>query len=244
VPQWALIIPGPSLEAGVLTGGVLTGGVLTGGVLTGGVLTGVASPLTAPAVAGTAVAGPAVAGPAVAGTAVAGTAVSAGSRAWLAGNPGPPPSSASVVPILTILALALAVLAVGARPRQHHEAPLRKQMHVRPETYRAAVDVRASFLDMMLPVKGPLHLVVRGDAFEVAHFFPSTRSVFGQRYCYRAEDTTIKVVTGLRHDWIEIDAQPARTAVRIWIWRQGMNRQIWNVLTGAGAHPIGPAPPP
>jgi len=193
-------------------------------MLSGGVLTAMASPLAAPAVAG--------------------AAVTAGSRARLAGNPGPPPSPASVVLILTILALALAVVAVSARPRQHHEAPLRQQMRARPETYRAGVDVRASFLDMMLPVKGPLHLVVRGDAFEVSHFFPPTRSVFGQRYCYRAQDTTIKVVTGLRHDWIQIDAQPAHTAVRIWIWRQGMNRQIWNVLTGAGAHPIGPAPPP
>jgi hypothetical protein len=33
-------------------------------------------------------------------------------------------------------------------------------------------------------------------------------------------------------------------AARIWIWRPSMNRQIWNVLIRAGAHPIGPAPPP
>jgi hypothetical protein len=97
---------------------------------------------------------------------------------------------------------------------------------------------------MMLAVKGPLRLVVRGEAFEVSHSFPPVRFLFGQRYCYRAEDTTIKAVTGLRHDWIDIDGQPAGTAVRTWIRRPGMNRQIWNALIRAGAHPTGPAPPP
>jgi hypothetical protein len=161
------------------------------------VITGAASPLTL-----------------LSAPAVTATAVSPSSRAPLAGNPGPPPSPASVVVTLAILALALAAVAVAARPRQHHEAALRKQMRARPVvTFRAGVDVRASFLDMMLPVKGPLSLVVRGDAFEISHFFPPTRSVFGQRYCYLAEDTTIKVVTGLRHDWIEIDGQQAGTAV-------------------------------
>lgn len=85
---------------------------------------------------------------------------------------------------------------------------------------------------------------MRGDAFEVAHYFPLARFAFGQRYCYRAVDTTIKVVAGLRHDWVEVGGQPAGTAVRIWIWRRDMNRQIWNALTGAGVQPIGPAPPP
>ncbi len=194
----------------------------------GVVMTSMASPLTA-----------------LPAPAVTAAPASAGARAWLAGNPGPPPSPASVALTLTILALALAAFAAGARPRQHHEAPLRKQMRARPAvTFRAGVDVRASFLDMMLPVKGPLYLVVRGDHFEVSHFFPPARFVFGQRYCYRAGDTTIKVVPGLRHDWTEIDGQPAGTATRIWIWRPGMNRQIWNVLIHAGAHPIGPAPPP
>lgn len=169
-------------------------------------------------------------------------AVGGGHVGWFAGNPGPPPSPASVMFILAILALALAVFVVGARPRQHHEAPLRKQMRVRPVTFRARVDVRASFLDMMVAVRGPLHLVVLGDVFAVSHFFPPSRFLFGQRYCYLAEATTIKVVTGLRHDWIEIDGQQARTAVRTWIWRPGMNRHIWNVLVDAGAHPIGSAP--
>jgi hypothetical protein len=48
-----------------------------------------------------------------------------------------------------------------------------------------------------------------------------------------------------RSGWIEIEGQQSvGAAARIWIWRPGMNRQIWNVLIGAGAHPIGPAPPP
>jgi hypothetical protein len=163
---------------------------------------------------------------------------------WLAGTAGSPPSPVSVVFSVALPVLALAVLAVGARPRQHREAPLRKQMRAWPQTFQAGVDVRASFLGMMLPAQGRLRLVVRGDAFEVAHYFPLSRFVFGQRYCYRAEDTTIKVVAGLRHDWIEVDGQPSGTAVRIWIWRRDMNRPIWDALTGAGAQPIGPAPLP
>jgi len=151
---------------------------------------------------------------------------------------------ASVVFTLVILALAFAVIAVIAWPRQHHEAPLRKQMRAWPVTFRAGVDVRASYLGLMLPVTGPLNLVMRGDAVQVAHFLPPARFLFGQRYCYRAEDTTIKVVTGLRHDWIEIEGQPTGTASRIWIWRPGVNRQIWKVLIRAGVHPIGTAPPP
>ena len=33
-------------------------------------------------------------------------------------------------------------------------------------------------------------------------------------------------------------------AVRIQLWRRDMNRRIWTALTGTGAQPIGPAPPP
>ncbi len=204
-------------------------------MLFGGVVTSVAGPLTASPAA-------AVTGCCRAGVTAA--AVSASSRSWLAGNPGPPPSPASMVLTLAILAVAFAAVAVVAWPRQHDEAPLRKQMRVRPVTFRAGVDVRASFLDMMLPVTGPLYLVVRGDVFRVSHLLPPARFLFGQQYCYRAEDTTIKVVPGLRHEWIEIDGQPAGTAARIWIWRPSMNRQIWNMLIRAGAHPIGSAPPP
>ena len=191
------------------------------------VVTSVASPLTA-----------------LSAPVVRAAPVSASSPAWLAGNPGPPPSPASVVLILTILAMAFTAVAVVAWPRQHHEAPLRRQMRARPLTFRAGVDVKASYLGRMLPVTGPLYLVVRGDVFRVSHLLPPARFLFGQQYSYRAEDTTIKVVPGLRHEWTEIDGQQAGTAARIWIWRPGMNRQIWNVLIGAGAHPIGSAPPP
>jgi len=168
-------------------------------------------------------------------------AAGAGHVEWFAGNPGAPPSPASVALNLAILALTFAAIAVIAWPRQHREALLRKQMRARPVTFRAGVDVRASYLGMMLPVTGPLYLVVHGDLVKVSHFFPPARFMFGQRYCYRAEDTAIKVVTGQRHDWIEIDGQRAGTAARIWIWRPDMNREIWNVLSRAGAYPIGSA---
>jgi hypothetical protein len=193
-------------------------------VLSGGAATSAVSPLTAPAVAG--------------------TAVPAGSRAWLAGNPGPPPSPVSVVLTLTILAAAFAAIAVVAWRRRHHGAPLRQQMRARPVTFRAPVDVKANALGMMVSEHGPLDLIMHGDAIEVSHPFPFARFLFGQEYCYRAEDTTIKVVPGSRHDWIEIQGQPTGTATRIQIRRPDMNRQIWDALVRAGAHPIGPAPPP
>lgn len=112
-------------------------------------------------------------------------------------------------------------------------------------SFRARVDVRAkNFLGTMLSQRGPLYLIVCGDAFEVSHPFPLARFVFGQDYCYRAEDTTIKVVPGPRgHDWIEIRG-PIRSAAQIEIGRRNMNRQIWDALVRAGANPIGPSPPP
>jgi hypothetical protein len=172
-------------------------------------------------------------------------AVSASSQAWLAGNPGPPPSPASVVITLTFVALVFAAFAAGTWPRRHREAPMRKQMRARAVvTFRVSVDVKADTLGMMLSAKGQLDLIVRGDAFEVSHPFPLARFLFGQEYCYRAEDTTVAVVPGLRHDWIEIAGQSARTAARIWIGRKNLNRQIWDTLVRAGAHPTGSPPPP
>jgi hypothetical protein len=193
-------------------------------VLSGGVAASAASPLTAPAVAG--------------------TPVSAGPRAWLAGNPGPPPSPTSVVLTLTIVAVAFAALAVAAWRRRRYRAPMRQQIRARPVTFRAPVDVKANALGIMVSEHGPLDLIMHGDAIEVSHPFPFARFLFGQEYCYRAEDTTVKVVPGLRHDWIEIDGQPAATAARIQIRQRNMNRQIWDALVRAGAHPIGPPPPP
>ncbi len=83
---------------------------------------------------------------------------------------------------LTVLAVAFAAVAVVSWPRWHGEAPLRKEMRARPVTFRAGVDVRASFLDMMLPVTGPLYLVVRGDVFRVSHLLAPARFLFGQQY--------------------------------------------------------------
>lgn len=200
---------------------------LEAGVLFGVVMASAASPLTALS--------------APAGTAAS---VPARSRPWLAGNAGSPPSPASVVLTLGFLAVAFAAIAVVARRRRHHEAPLRQQMRARPVTFRAPVDVKANALGMMVSEHGPLDLIVHGDAIEVSHPFPFARFLFGQEYCYRAEDTTVKVVPGLRHDWIEIESQPTGTAARIQIRRRNMNRQIWDALVRAGAHPIGPAPPP
>ena len=111
-------------------------------------------------------------------------------------------------------------------------------------TFQARVDVRAKgILGAMLSQRGPLYLIVCGDAFEVSHPFPLARFMFGQDYCYRAGDTTIKVVPGPRHDWIEISGQPIGSAAPIWIGRRDMNRQIWDALVRAGAHPIGSSLP-
>ena len=110
-------------------------------------------------------------------------------------------------------------------------------------TFQARVDVRANFLGTMTSQHGPLYLIVCGDAFEVSHPFALARFMFGQDYCYRAGDTTIKVVPGPRHDWIEISGQPIGSAAPIWIGRRDMNRQIWDALVRAGAHPIGSSLP-
>lgn len=157
----------------------------------------------------------------------------AGHAGWLAGNPGPPSSPASVVFTLIFLAVGFATLAVVARRRRHREAPLRQQMRARPVTFRASVQVKGE--------SNPLDLIVRGDAFEVSHPFPFARFLFGSEYCYRAEDTTVRVVPGLRHDWIEIDGQPPGTGAWIQIWQRNMNHEIWDALVRAGAHPLGRA---
>jgi hypothetical protein len=156
--------------------------------------------------------------------------------------PAPPPAAAVLV--LIFLALAFAASANPAWPRQRREEALRKEIQARPVTFRARVDVRAkNLLGTMMSHRGRLDLVVCGEAFEVSHPFPLARFLFGQDYCYRAEDTTIKVVPGPRgHDWIEISG-PIRSAAQIEIGRTNMNRQIWDALVRAGANPIGSSPP-
>ena len=166
-------------------------------------------------------------------------AVSANPSTW------PPPSPLIAMLLLTFLALNFAARAVASWPRRQREGPLRNEIQARPVvTFQARVDVRAKgMLGAMLSQRGPLYLIVCGDAFEVSHPFPLARFVFGQDYCYRAEDTTIEVVPGPRHDWIEISGQPIGSAAPIWIGRRDINRQIWDALVRAGAHPIGSSLP-
>ena len=95
----------------------------------------------------------------------------------------------------------------------------------------------------MTSQRGRLYLNAYGDAFRVFHPFVLARFVFGQDYCYRSQDATIEVVPGLLHDWIEISGRPSNPAARIWIGRRKMNRQLWDVLVSAGAHPVGSSPP-
>jgi hypothetical protein len=169
-------------------------------------------------------------------------AAGVGHVGWFAGSVGHPPSPASVVLTLTALVATFAAVALGARPRRRREAPLRQQMGARPVTFRAGVDVKANILGIMLPTSGPFNLIVHGDAIRVSNPFPPARLLLGYEYCYRAEDTTIKAVAGLSHDWIEIEGQPTGTAARIQIGRRNTNRQIWDALVHAGAQPIGVGP--
>jgi hypothetical protein len=162
---------------------------------------------------------------------------------WLAGNPGPPPSPVTGAFVVTVLALVFGASALIAWTRRRREEPLRKEMQARPVTFRSGVDVKANFLGMKASQHGPLYLNVHGDAFRVSHPFPLARFLFGQDYSYRSRDTTIEMALGVLHDWIEISGQSAGSAVRIWIGRRKMNRQLWDVLVSAGAHPIGSPPP-
>ena len=139
-------------------------------------------------------------------------------------------------------ALIFAVFAVSALPRRRREEPLRKEMHARPVTFRTRVDVTAAVLGIMAASHGRLQLTVRGDAFEVSHPLALARFLFGQEFCYRAGDTIVRVVSGLLRDCIEIQGQPNTLAARIRISRKNMNRQIWDALITAGAHPIGLSP--
>jgi hypothetical protein len=167
-----------------------------------------------------------------------------GSRMWLAGNPGPPPSLATIVFIPVAFVLALVVIVIIAQPRRRREEPLREELAAQPAvTFRAPVRVLGGAGGLPVAQRGSFYLVVRGDVFEVANPFRPAR-LFGQQYCYRAPDTTVKVMAGFRHHWIEIEGQPPGTAALIWIRQPGLTRQLWYALTSAGAHPIGPAPPP
>jgi hypothetical protein len=163
---------------------------------------------------------------------------SAAPQAWPLGYPDITPFV-----VLGVLVLTLAAIAVGAWPRRRAEAPLREQMRARPMVhFRARVHVRVSVLGLWVNANGALNLIVRGDAFEVSNSSPLARILFGQEYCYRAGDTTIEVIPGLLHEWIEIRGRSAGPAARIQVWRRKLNRQIWDALVRAGAHPAGAGP--
>jgi hypothetical protein len=124
-------------------------------------------------------------------------------------------------------------------PRRRDDAALRKEIQARATVdFRADVDLKADILGFMLTARGPLNLIVSGDAFAISHPFPLARVLFGQEYVYRAGDTAIEVVPGLRHDWIEVTGSGAR----IQIGRRKRNREIWDALVRAGAQPAGPPP--
>jgi hypothetical protein len=138
---------------------------------------------------------------------------------------------------------ASSVLVALTRRRPWEEA-LRKELRARPLTFRARVDVKAGAVDPMESKSGLFSLSVHGDAFEVSDAFPLFRFLNGQDYCYRAKDTTVEMVRGALHDWIEICPLPGTGAIRIRIGRRTMNRPLWDVLVSAGAQPIGSPPPP
>jgi hypothetical protein len=163
---------------------------------------------------------------------------------WLAGNQGPTLSPVVWWLVVTVLALAFGTSALVASARRRREEPLRNEIQGQPVTFRSAVDVKANVLGTMTAQRGPLYLVVHGDVFQVSHPFPVARFLFGQDYCYRAQDSTVEMIPGALHDWIEISGQPAESAARIWIGRRKLNRQLWDVLVSAGAHPIGSPPAP
>ena len=123
--------------------------------------------------------------------------------------------------------------------RRRREEPLRKEMQA-----RAVMAVMTFQARVVTEDRGTLRLTVRGDLFEVSHPFPLARFLFGQDYCYRAEDTTVELVPGLWYDWIEIGGQPGTGLSPMRIGRRKMTRQIWDALVRAGAQPIGPPPQP
>ena len=123
--------------------------------------------------------------------------------------------------------------------RRRREEPLRKEMQA-----RAVMTVMTFQARVVTEDRGGLRLTVRGDLFEVSHPFPLARFLFGQDYCYRAEDTTVELVPGLWYDWIEIGGQPGTGLSPMRIGRRKMTRQIWDALVRAGAQPIGPPPQP
>jgi hypothetical protein len=152
--------------------------------------------------------------------------------------------AAFAIVVFAVIVLSVVHSVRSASPRLHQEEPLRTEMQARPLTFRSWVNVKEGAVDPMISQRGPLYLEVRGDAFEVSHSLPAFRSLNGQDYCYLAQDTTVEMVRGVLHDWIEICGLPGSGAARIRIGRRKMNRQLWDALVSAGAQPIGSPPAP
>lgn len=140
------------------------------------------------------------------------------------------------------LAVVFGTVFVRAQPRRRSEAPLRLEMRARPMTFRSSVDAKLNVLGLWGDVNGMPFLAVHGDVFQASVSFPPG-TWFGLQWCYRATETTMEVVPGWRHDWIDIAAQsPVGRPVRLRIGRRKMTREIWDALAWAGVQPVG-APP-
>jgi hypothetical protein len=138
---------------------------------------------------------------------------------------------------IVIVLVAIASIGYAVRGNLHRlrwEKPLREEMQARPATFRWKVE--------MPGYRGLVSLSVHGDAFEIVDKTPVIGFFNGIDYCYRARDTTVETVHGFLHDWIEIRGVPGTGAAPIRIGRRKINRQLWDVLVGAGAQPIGPPP--
>ena len=92
--------------------------------------------------------------------------------------------------------------------------------------------------------RGWLRLTVRGDLFEVSHPFPLARFLNGLDYCYRAEDTTVELVPGSWHDWIEIGAAAGNRVVPHADRAQEDDPPDLGRASRAGAQPIEPPSQP
>lgn len=108
--------------------------------------------------------------------------------------------------------------------------------------FRAQVVVKQNLLGPWLSASGPCDLTVHGDAFKVSNVFPPAWFLFGQQWCYRADEMTMEGEPDRQHGWIEIAARNRPDGPRIRLGRKRMNRPIWDALVQAGVHPVG-APP-
>jgi hypothetical protein len=148
-------------------------------------------------------------------------------------------AAVNIAVIVALIAVVFGYVAFEGLPRRRWEKPLREKMRAQPVTFTSGVAVKA---DQMQADSGPLNLTVYGDTFQVAPAIPIFGLLSGTDFCYHAPATTVEMVHGVLRDWIEICGYPGTGAVPIKIGRRKANRQLWDVLVSAGAHPIGPPP--